>query len=174
MGALLVAIILSVAAPVACAGSLQAVINGRSLHINSERDWNENNYGLGFEYEFKSESRWIKTVLANGFHDSDDNMSYMAGAGLHRRLLASDHFADFYIDAGLTAFLMTREDVDGNKPFPGVLPSVTFGNRYVGFNLSYIPRAAVQSFGNTNQVDPDMDGVLFLQFKVRLDRWLLD
>jgi hypothetical protein len=174
MGSVLLALLLSVAAPLANAGNLQAVINGKSIHIDSDYDWNENNYGLGFEYEFKSESRWIKTVMANGFRDSQDNMSYMAGAGIHRRLLSTDRFADFYIDAGLTAFFMTREDIDDNKPFPGVLPSVTFGNRYVGINLSYIPKSVVHDFANANEVDPDIDGVLFLQFKVRLDRWILD
>ena len=37
----------------AVAGSLQAVINGKSFHINSDYDWNEENYGIGIEYEFE-------------------------------------------------------------------------------------------------------------------------
>ena len=157
----------------AVAGSLQAVINGKSYHIDSDYDWNENNYGVGIEYEFTPHSRWIKTVMANGFLDSQDNMSYMAGAGLHRRLLISDRFAGLYIDAGISAFVMTRKDIDDNRPFPGLLPSLTIGNEYVGLNLSYAPPTVVRDFAKADVRDPDIDGVVFLQFKVRLDRWLL-
>ena len=68
------------------AGTVNAVLNGKSYHFNSSYDWNENNSGLGLEYEFEQTSAWKKIVMANGFRDSTDNMSYMAGAGLHRRL----------------------------------------------------------------------------------------
>ena len=158
----------------AMAGSFQAVINGKSFHIDSDYDWNENNFGVGIEYEFEPRSLWIKTLMANGFRDSRDNMSYMVGAGLHRRLLSSERFAEIYFDAGINAFVMTRDDVDDGKPFPGLLPSFTLGNRYVGLNLSYVPKSFVQKYMKANNVDPDMDGVIFLQFKVRLDRWLLN
>jgi len=118
------------------AGELSVIINGKSYHINSTFDWNDNNYSIGVEYEFRPESRWKKTVMANGFRDSNDDMPYMVGAGLHRRFFESDPFAGLYFDAGLTAFLMSREDVDNNKPFPGVLPSLRFDNRYAGINLT--------------------------------------
>ena len=170
----LVSLLVALPLSSAMAGGLSAVINGKSIHVDATRDWNEKNYGLGLEYQFATESRWKKQLMVNGFRDSSEEMSYMAGAGIHRRLLQSNRFSDFYIDAGVTAFFMTREDIDDNEPFPGVLPSVTFGNRYVGFNLSYIPKSVVHDFANANEVDPDIDGVLFLQFKVRLDRWILD
>jgi hypothetical protein len=156
------------------AGALHVVLNGKSHHIDSDYAWNEDNYGLGVEYEFEPRSRWIKTVLANGFRDSQDNMSYMAGAGLHRRLLDSDRFAGLYLDAGLTAFVMTRQDIDDNRPFLGALPSITVGNDYAGINLSYIPRSAVRDFARAHERDPNIDGVVFLQFKLRVDRWLFN
>ena len=46
--------------------------------------------------------------MANGFRDSTDNMSYMAGAGLHRRIFETHKLAGFYVYAGLNAFVMTR------------------------------------------------------------------
>lgn len=156
----------------ASAGSMQAVFNGKSYHIDSDYDWNESNYGFGIEYEFEPRSRWIKTVVANGFQDSQDNTSFMVGAGLHRRLLDGDRFAEFYVDAGLTAFVMTRDDINNEKPFLGALPSLTVGNRYVGLNLSYVPRYAVRDFARADTRDPDITGVVFLQFKLRLDRWM--
>jgi hypothetical protein len=107
--------------------------------------------------------------MANGFRDSTDNMSYMAGAGLHRRLYETDKLAGFYVYAGLNAFLMTREDT-GNDAFPGILPSVSVGNDKFGVNLTYLPRQAVEATTNSHVVDPTLSGILFLQFKVSLDQ----
>jgi hypothetical protein len=72
--------------------------------------------------------------MANGFRDSTDNMSYMAGAGLHRRLYETDKLAGFYVYAGLNAFVMSRQDTGGD-PFPGILPSVSVGNDKFGHEL---------------------------------------
>ena len=153
----------------AAASKLNLVINGKSFHMNSDYDWNENNVGAGIEYEFTTQSRWIKVVMVNGFRDSENNMSYMVGAGLYRRLTASDRFAGIYLDAGLNFFIMTREDIDDNEPFPALLPSVTVGNRWGGLNLSYVPKTVVRDFANAKSVDPNIGGVIFLQAKIRLD-----
>ncbi len=110
--------------------------------------------------------------MANGFRDSTNNMSYMAGAGLHRRIYETDELAGFYIYAGLNAFVMTREDVNGNKPFPGILPSVSIGNDKVGLNLTYLPKKAVEKTTGSGMVDPTLSGILFLQFKVSMDQLL--
>jgi hypothetical protein len=165
-------ILLGLVSPPAEAGSINAVLNGKSYHFDSSYDWNENNTGLGVEYEFTQKSAWKKIVMANGFRDSTDGMSYMAGAGLHRRIYETDRLNGFYVYAGLNAFLMTRDDVNGSKPFPGVLPSITVGNDTVGFNLTYLPRKAVEETTNSHVVDPTLSGILFLQFKVSLDQIL--
>jgi hypothetical protein len=156
----------------AMAGELSAVINGKSYHVNSTYDWNEDNYGLGAEYEFTSKSRWKKTAMVNGFRDSNKSMSYMAGAGLHRRLFETDRLSGFYVDAGINAFIMTREDVRNNKPFPGMLPSLSVGNQYIGFNLTYLPKKAVQDIIHADMADPTISGIVFLQFKVRISQFL--
>lgn len=148
------------------AGEFAAVINGKSFHLGASREWNETNTGLGLEYELESRSRWKKRLMANGFRDSNDNMSYMAGAGLHRNLLQSGRLAGLYLDAGLNAFLMTRRDVNDNKPFPGVLPSLTLGNRYGGFNLTYLPGPAVEKLLGVEIADESVSGIVFLQFKI--------
>jgi len=154
------------------AGDLSIVINGRSHHFDSSYDWNENNFGLGLEYQFETTSRWKKIVMANGFRDSVNEMSYMAGVGLHRRLLQMDRFSGFYIDAGINAFIMTRQDFNDNNPFPGVLPSLSLGNRYGGFNLTYMPAKAIKEMVNANFVDPTISGILFVQFKISLSQLL--
>lgn len=156
----------------AFAGKFNAVVNGKSYHFNSSYQWNENNYGFGVEHEFTQKSAWRKVAMANGFRDSTNNMSYMAGAGIYRRIFETDKLARFYIYAGLNAFLMTRDDVNGNKPFAGVLPSISIGNEKFGVNLTYMPKKAVEETTNSHMVDPTLSGILFLQVKVSMDQLL--
>jgi hypothetical protein len=144
------------------------MLNGKSFHVDSEYSWNEDNRGIGFEYDFTGDSRWIKSGLVNGFRDSLNNMSYMAGAGLRRRVFQSDSLAGLYFDAGVVAFLMVREDINNREPFPGVLPVVTAGNRHIGLNLTYIPKMLVHDFAHADRVDPNIGGVFFLQAKITL------
>ena len=146
-------------------GGWDVVLNGRAVHMNAADDWNEDNWGLGIEREFASSSPWVKVALANGFKDSMGNPSYMAGGGLKRRF---SHRArdDFYVDLGGVAFLMTREDVNHNKPFPGVLPAATFGFKRVALNLTYMPESVVDRVTNSKKYDPSMEGVFFLQLKL--------
>ncbi len=165
---LIAAALLALASLAAGAGSLDVVINGKSHHVNSKYDWNEDNLGLGLEYELDSASRWIRTINVNTFVDSLENQSYMAGAGLKRRLIDSDILGGLYFDAGLVAFLMSRKDIENHRPFPGILPVVTLGNRYAGINLTYLPKKAVHDIGHANVVDPTIGGVLFLQVKLRM------
>jgi len=150
------------------AGQLDLILNGRSYHIDADYDWNESNYGLGFEYQFDSNSRWIWSVTGNAFLDSQSDMSYMAGGGLKRRLFASQHPAGFYFDAGLVAFLMARADINDYRPFPGVLPAFSFGTKHVGINLTYLPEKAVREFAGARMLDPNISGVFFVQFRFRL------
>lgn len=156
----------------AVAGKWSAVVNGKSYHVGAKEDWNENNYGLGVEYHFDSMSRWKTSAVANAFRDSTDRLSLMAGGSLHRRLVETDRLGRFYVDAGLTAFLMTRKDVNDNRPFPGILPSIAFGNRYLGMNLTYLPAAGVRSFTGAAFEDPSIDGILFMQLKVNIATFL--
>ena len=167
-----VALLAAFPASPALAGKFNAIVNGKSYHFNSSYDWNENNFGAGLEFEFDSTSAWRTTVMANAFRDSTDNMSYMAGAGLHRRLFETDRWSGFYVYAGLNAFIMTRDDVDDSKPFPGLLPSLSIGNQKLGLNFTYLPRQAVEMTTKSEFVDPTISGILFVQFKVNLDQFL--
>ena len=170
--ALLSLLAVSLSAP-AAAGELSTVINGKSYHLNASEDWNEANYGLGLEYEFATESRWKKRLMANGFRDSNNEMSYMAGGGIHRNLYSGDKLSGLYVDAGINAFLMTRQDVNDNRPFPAALPSVTVGNRYVGINLTYLPKKAVEALYDSQFMDETVSGIVFLQFKINMGKMMV-
>ena len=168
----LIALLVVLPTSSAQAGDFNVIINGRSVHVGATEDWNENNLGLGLEYQFSSNSRWKKQVMFNGFKDSNDDMSYMAGAGLHRTLFATDRLNGFYVDAGVNAFLMTRSDVNDNRPFPGAVPSLTLGNRHMGFNFTYLPVKAVERMFDLNMMDDTVSGIFFVQFKVDLNQLL--
>ena len=145
-------------------GTWDIVVNGRSVHVNAAHEWNEDNWGLGLEREFATTSPWVKVALANGFKDSMGNLSYMAGGGLKRRFYVRSN--DFYVDLGGVAFVMTRQDVNHNEPFPGVLPAATFGFKRIALNLTYMPESVVDRVTNSKKYDPSMEGVFFVQLKL--------
>ena len=145
-------------------GSWDVVLNGRSVHIDAAYEWNEDNWGLGVEREFASSSPWIKVALGNVFNDSMGNPSYMAGGGLKRRFLIGSQ--NFHVDLGGVAFVMQREKVNGDRPFPGLLPAATFGFKRVALNLTYLPEAVVNRVTASHRYDPTMKGVFFLQLKL--------
>ena len=144
-------------------GSWDVILNGRAVHMNAAKDWNEDNWGLGIEHEFNSTGRWIKLAMANGFQDSMGDPSYMAGGGIKRRFHLGDNF---YTDLGGIAFLMTRETVNGGRPFPGLLPAATFGFKRVALNVTYLPESVVNDVTHSHKYDPSMHGVFFLQLKL--------
>ena len=168
----IVALLIALCPSLASAQKSHAIFNGRSYHLDASYDWNEDNYGFGLEHEFEQKSAWKKVVMANGFRDSNDNMSWMAGVGLHRRIFETEKLAGFYVYTGLNAFIMTREDA-GRDPFPGILPSVSVGNDKFGVNLTYLPRQAVEAATEATVRDPTLSGILFVQFKISMDQLLL-
>ena len=148
------------------AGEFSVVVNGKSIHHGSELQWNEANYGFGLEYEYPGNSRWKKRVMVNSFLDSNKEVSHMAGGGLYRRLYRTDRLDGLYLDVGLNAFLMTRKDVNDGRPFPGALPSLSIGNRYVGFNLTWLPGEVYEKLYDARNVDQGINGIAFLQVKL--------
>lgn len=142
------------------------VINGKAIHVNSSYDWNEHNWGLGFEREFDSQARWVKVALGNGFVDSMNAMSYMGGGGLKRRFHLPGRANGLYVDLGAVGFLMSRKDINAYRPFPGVLPTVTIGSRQLAVNIAYLPGAAADAVAGVYSLDPGMDAIFFVQVRV--------
>lgn len=156
----------------AAEGQLNAVINGKSFHLGSGYDFNENNAGLGVEYQFPTDSRWKSILMANAFRDSMDEMSYMAGGGVHRNIYTTERWSGFYVDVGINGFLMTRKDYNDNRPFPGLLPSLTIGNSFAGLNVTYLPSSAVEKMTSARILDESTRGILFVQFKMNVSALL--
>lgn len=140
------------------------LLNGKAVHVDASKDWNENNLGLGIEREFHADSRWVKLAMANGYLDSDDNMAYMAGGGIKRRFRLERLAPEWHVDLGIIGFLMTRHDVDNNRRFPGALPVMSVGNGNLAVNMTYMPASVVERTVPLRVNDPTVDGVFFFQF----------
>lgn len=153
---LLLAIVLFIPLNVFC-GELHGVINGKAYHFDRSQDWNENNYGLGFEYDFDARGDWIPLITGSSFKDSFKQTSLYLGGGVKRRFLLTKDASGFHADVGIVGFLMTRKSHNDNKPFPGVLPFVSLGNEYVALNITFIPK-----------VSPKFANLLYFQFMFRI------
>jgi Antimicrobial peptide resistance and lipid A acylation protein PagP len=137
------------------------LLNGKAWHLEKPAgtNYNEKNWGAGVQYDFKiTDSKWIPFVTASGFKDSNKNPSYYAGGGALRRFSFGEEKTSVHLDAGVVAFLMTRKDYNDGKPFPGLLPVVSFGTDRVALNITYIPK-----------VDPKMVPIIFFQLKIGLN-----
>ena len=153
---LLLTLLLLLSTTTTLAGQLGIVVSGKSYHFDRDLGRNEKNYGLGAEYELEKNKKWIRFVVANGFVDSMDHMSYMAGFGVKRRLPIGQS-SPWYFDVGIVGFVMTRREYHGHRPFPGVLPTLTIGRKRVALNLIYVPG-----------FEPITEESLFLQLKINV------
>lgn len=141
------------------ADSLNLIINGKAFH-QENKNYNEDNWGLGLEYNFKENKKWINFVNGGFFKDSNSNTSKYLGGGTKRRFLLTDNIDGWHVDAGLTAFLMTRKDYKNNQPFFGALPFVSVGTDKFAINATYIP-----------SVSPKFVGLLFIQASFKISEW---
>jgi hypothetical protein len=141
------------------ADSFHLVVNGKAVHEN-KKNYNEENVGLGFEYEFNERNKWITFINGGFFKDSLFNTSKYLGGGIKRRFLLTDDKDGWHIDTGLTAFFMTRKDVKNEEPFFGALPFISIGTSKFAINVTYIP-----------EVDPKFVSLLFFQASFQLASW---
>jgi hypothetical protein len=156
---ILITFVLFIIPIAAQANELGLVINGKAIHLEGS-GFNEKNWGVGFEYDYKPKGDWIPFISASGFKDSNEDMSYYAGGGYKHRIILNRNLDNLHLDLGGFAFLMTRKDYHDNRPFPGILPMASIGTDTLALNITYIPK-----------VDPKLVPIVFLQlvYKMPLD-----
>ena len=118
---------------------LYMVLNGKAFH-QDKGNYNENNYGLGFEYDMSTQGAFIPFVGASSFKDSNSQTSNYIGGGYKYRMPLTAKSDGWRFDAGIMGFVMTRKDYNNNAPFLGALPFVSFGTGFVMMNATYIPK----------------------------------
>jgi len=141
------------------ADSLHLIINGKAMHEN-KKNYNEDNWGLGFEYDFEEKEQWVNFVTGSFFKDSLSNTSKYIGGGSKRRYYLEDDKDGWHVDAGLVAFIMTRKDHNNNEPFFGALPFISVGTKRFALNITYIP-----------SVSPKLESLLFVQGSIQIMQW---
>lgn len=142
---LLLSILCSILPVSAQGDEVHLVVNGRSWHVDRKQDWNENNYGLGFEYDLIPRGNWIPLLSGGAFKDSNRQTSRYLGGGAKRRFDFGPAHWQMHFDAGLLGFVMTRKDYRDEQPFVGVLPFVSLGRGRFAVNLTYIPKTHPKS-----------------------------
>lgn len=142
--------------PHVLADELHLVVNGKSIHFD-DRNQNEENWGLGVEYNFTPRKSWVTLINASYFKDSSYNTSRYIGGGMKRRYWLNGDNEGWFADLGAVAFLMTRKDYKNNEPFPGILPFASVGHGPVTLNMTYIP-----------SVSPKHSDLLYFQLMIRV------
>jgi len=120
------------------ADQVHLLINGRSIHMENRENYNEDNTGLGLQYDFDSGGSWINLINFSTFKDSNNETSRYLGVGTKLRGKSGGP-NPLHLDVGVFAFLMTRKDYNNNDPFFGLLPFVSFGSENIGINVTYVP-----------------------------------
>jgi len=153
-------IVMSLSVTAVTADELFIVLNGKAIHQGGE-GYNENNWGLGFEYDFKPEGEWIPFVAASSFKDSNKQTSTYAGGGYKYRIPLDNDKDGWLVELAVIAFLMKRKDYKNNEPFFGALPFVAIGKGKLMLNVTYIP-----------QVTPKTVSLFYFQLKYNV--WTFD
>ncbi|VAW91864.1 hypothetical protein MNBD_GAMMA22-1547 [hydrothermal vent metagenome] len=153
---ILIILILLIPFSTATADELHLIVSGKAIHYGSG-NYNENNKGFGFEYDFKERNNWIPLITAVSFLDSNSQTSNYLGAGSKRRFRFSNDPKGFHFDAGILAFVMTRQDYKNNDPFVAALPFVSFGYDWLAINITYVPK-----------IQPKMVAFTYFQASIRL------
>ena len=109
---------------------------------------------------FKEEKRWISFINGGFFKDSNSSNSNYLGGGMKRRFLLTEEKDSWHIDAGFTAFVMTRKGFKNDDPFLGALPYFSIGTKKFAVNATYIP-----------SVSPKFVAVVFLQATFTVSEW---
>lgn len=139
------------------ADQLHGIINGKAYHFDRSRNFNEKNWGLGFEYNFEQRGSWIPLLTGSSFKDSKNQTSNYLGGGTKKRLMLGSGETGLHIDVGIVGFVMTRKDYRNDRPFLGALPFISVGNEYVAVNATYIPR-----------ISPKYASLLYFQLMIKL------
>jgi len=151
-----VLVILSLISFNVAADEVYVVLNGKAIHQGGG-NYNEDNWGFGFEYDFKQDGKWVPFAAGSTFKDSNNQVSNYLGGGYKYRIPLDNTKDGRRVDFAAIAFFMTRRDYKDNAPFFGVLPFVAIGTSRVMLNVTYIP-----------QVTPKTVSLFYFQLKFKL------
>lgn len=139
------------------AEGLNLIANGKAYHFDRDTPRNENNWGFGMQYNFKSETRHSSFIAVSSFKDSFGNTSNYTGGGFQRRYYLNKLNVNTHLDLGVMGFVMTRKNYRNGAPFLGAIPFVSIGTENFAVNMTFIPK-----------MDFNESSLVFFQFMFNL------
>jgi len=138
------------------ADELHLIVSGKAIHYG-DGNYNEDNKGFGFEYNFEERNNWIPLITGVSFLDSTNQTSNYLGGGTKRRFHLTNDPKGFHFDAGILAFVMTRQDYKNNEPFVAALPFASVGFEWIAINITYVPK-----------IQPKMVAFMYFQATIKV------
>ena len=108
-------------------------VHGASKHFNTDQEFNENNRGVGLQYQWDGDNNLIHLLKGGQYLNSLNNDSKYLAYGLKKRLMEKN---GWHLDAGGLFGGMTGY-TDGITP--AILPQLTIGNGAFGLNIMGTP-----------------------------------
>jgi palmitoyl transferase len=142
-------------------GRLSMVLSGEAHHgrgtYTQEKidSFTEKVWGLGMSKELRDDKGNEEDISFVVMADSHYAPQITAGYGYQWMMGLGNNWE---VGAGYTAGLISRADIFGGVPFPGILPLVTIGTRDTKLLISYIPKLSGTGDGD----------VLYLALRVAL------
>ncbi|WP_367607028.1 lipid IV(A) palmitoyltransferase PagP [Legionella sp. W05-934-2] len=134
-----------------CIRSKQIINEGDNAIVVSGYAWHNRNYYTPEKIKTYNEKAW-GGGLGRGFYDEKHNWHGYYGLVFldsHKNLEPNIGYAyfkvweigqtPFELGLGYTAIITARADLNKGRPFPGVLPLVSFGTKTVTAYATYIP-----------------------------------
>jgi palmitoyl transferase len=100
-------------------------------------EYNEYPGGAGIGLGRYNASGNYEATYAMAFLDSHSDMSYMVGYAWIPTWNVGK--SEVKVGAGLTGFIMSRQDYFGGVPFPGVLPVASISYKQLSLQAAYVP-----------------------------------
>ena len=130
--------------------------HGRGTYTPAKIDsFTEKVWGLGMSKELRDDKGNEEDISFVVMADSHYSPQITAGYGYQWMQGLGNNWE---VGAGYTAGLISRADIFGGAPFPGILPLVTIGTRDTKLLISYIPKLSGTGDGD----------VLYLALRVAL------
>lgn len=140
MGRVLAAGLLSFWVSWASAGDLWLLVNGHAVHLEERpNDVNEDNYGLGLQYDQEWRGDWLWFLFSSGFQSSQNEPAYDMGAGLRRRYPFYGMFRNLHLDLGAAAMVIAHDGYRDGGPVPALLPVASLGGSHFALNAAFVP-----------------------------------
>ena len=129
---------------------------GREVTTSNEQ-YNEDNVGYGFLYEFDKTKKVIPYITFGKYKDSFNTDATYLSAGASKRLMIDRRLNNLHFEFGGALTLIKSASYLEGRPLLTFMPVIALATDVVGLNLSYVPK-----------INNSTTHVFFIQLKISL------